>query len=249
MSLGDKSWPPQDCVAWPVKENTLVWAECEHNGEKHQAPFVIKAGTELAGHPNMLRKAGAVQPEPVQESWEGHGNHERNFAPSSTRAITPWAHPVRADLARGYIVDANDNYVCPLRASRSDEYNNEIAKALNAYASTPSAIERKLDKPAMVGSTRFGVGIKWETVIERAQREHVYQVTPEKEAARMERVRTFVDEIRDGPHREESTVSQVGVCPRCGVNRFEAPCPNGHMAATMGQCPMSGRADDGVEKP
>lgn len=52
--------------------------------------------------------------------------------------IMPWAHPVHADTARGYIVDANGNYVCPLRASRSDEYNAEIAKALNAYA-TPSA--------------------------------------------------------------------------------------------------------------
>lgn len=44
--------------------------------------------------------------------------------------------------------------------------------------------------------------------------------------------------IKDGPHREESTVPQVGVCQRCGVNRFQAACPNGHMAETTGQCPM-----------
>lgn len=32
-----------------------------------------------------------------------------------------------------------------------------------------------LDKPATIRSTTFGVGVKWATVIERAQREHEYQ--------------------------------------------------------------------------
>ena len=59
--------PPADCVAWPVGDQTLVWAECEHNGEKHKAPFWIAPGTLLAGHPNMLRKAGAVQPQPASQ--------------------------------------------------------------------------------------------------------------------------------------------------------------------------------------
>lgn len=110
-----------------------------------------------------------------------------------------------------------------------------------------SAIEPpsgKLTKPALVGNTRFGVGVSERMVIERAQRQYEYEVTPEKEKARIERVRTFVDSIKDGPHREESTVSQVGVCPRCGVNRFEAPCPNGHTAAITRECPMSGSAVD-----
>lgn len=61
---GSQWQPPADCVAWPVEKQTLVWAECEHNGEKHRTPFWIAPGTLLAGHPNMLRKAGAVQPKP-----------------------------------------------------------------------------------------------------------------------------------------------------------------------------------------
>lgn len=57
--------PPEGCVAWPVEDLTLIWAECEHKGEVHKVPFWIAPGTLIAGHPNMLRKAGAVQPEPV----------------------------------------------------------------------------------------------------------------------------------------------------------------------------------------
>lgn len=37
-----------------------------------------------------------------------------------------------------------------------------------------------LDKPAQVGNTSFGVGVKISTVIARAQREYEYQNTPEK---------------------------------------------------------------------
>lgn len=104
-----------------------------------------------------------------------------------------------------------------------------------------SAIEElKLGRKAQVGNTIFDAGLPVRMLVERAYREYGYQHTPEKEAARMERVKTFVDSIKDGPHREESAVSQVGVCPRCGVNRFEAACPNGHSAETMGQCPMVG---------
>jgi len=33
------------------------------------------------------------------------------------------------------------------------------------------------------------------------------------------------------------------VCSKCGVDRLKAPCPNGYMAETMGQCPMVGTAE------
>ena len=52
-----------------------------------------------------------------------------------------------------------------------------------------------LTKPAQVGGTRFGVGISERTVIERAQREYEYQTTPEKEAERMTRFRSFVQTV------------------------------------------------------
>jgi hypothetical protein len=52
-----------------------------------------------------------------------------------------------------------------------------------------------LTKPAQVGGTRFGVGISERTVIARAQREYEYQNTPEKEAERMTRFRSFVQTV------------------------------------------------------
>jgi hypothetical protein len=51
----------------------------------------------------------------------------------------------------------------------------------------------KLTKPAQVGNTVFGVGVKERTVIERAQREHDYQQTPEREAARIDRGKTSME--------------------------------------------------------
>lgn len=33
------------------------------------------------------------------------------------------------------------------------------------------------------------------------------------------------------------------ICPKCGTDRGKAPCPKGHAAATMGQCPMVGTAE------
>lgn len=49
----------------------------------------------------------------------------------------------------------------------------------------------KLTQPAQVGNTIFGVGVDERMVIERAQREHSYQQTPEKEAERIKRVHAF----------------------------------------------------------
>lgn len=61
----------------------------------------------------------------------------------------------------------------------------------------------KLDKPAKVGGGRFGVGVKWSTVIGAAQRLYEYEVTPEKEAARIERARVVLDDIRNGKYASE----------------------------------------------
>ncbi|KGP01106.1 hypothetical protein JT27_15010 [Alcaligenes faecalis] len=55
----------------------------------------------------------------------------------------------------------------------------------SARAALAQQDEPKLDKPAKVGAGRFGVGIKWSTVIAAAQRLHAYEVTPEKEAERI----------------------------------------------------------------
>lgn len=84
----------------------------------------------------------------------------------------------------------------------------------------------RLERPAQVGNTIFEIGVDDQLVVKRAQREYEYQHTPEKEAERMARVGEFR--------------KALGVCPKCGVNRLVAPCPNGHMAAAMGQCPMVG---------
>jgi hypothetical protein len=60
------------------------------------------------------------------------------------------------------------------------------AAAHHYKSSTPSsASANKLTKPAQVGNTIFGVGVDERMVIERAQREHDYMQTPEKEAVRI----------------------------------------------------------------
>jgi len=56
----------------------------------------------------------------------------------------------------------------------------------------------KLKKPAQIGSTIFGVGIDWRTVIERAQREYVYQKKPEITAARLRKLKRFINRCGAG---------------------------------------------------
>lgn len=53
------------------------------------------------------------------------------------------------------------------------------------------SIDGKLNKPAQVGNTRFSIGVSERLVIERAQREHEYQNTPEKEAERLQKIKDF----------------------------------------------------------
>jgi hypothetical protein len=42
-----------------------------------------------------------------------------------------------------------------------------------------------LDKPAQIGATRFGVGVSWSTVIDRAQREYEYRTGQDADAANL----------------------------------------------------------------
>lgn len=50
----------------------------------------------------------------------------------------------------------------------------ELAVELDALRSATAPQAPSLDKPAQIGATRFGVGVKWSTVIDRAQREWDY---------------------------------------------------------------------------
>jgi hypothetical protein len=76
---------------------------------------------------------------------------------------------------------------------------------IDLFESTPvvAAVavgEPTLDKPAKVGGTRFGKGVKWSTVIGAAQRHYEYEVTPEKEAARIEKARATIESIQRGDY-------------------------------------------------
>jgi hypothetical protein len=66
--------------------------------------------------------------------------------------------------------------------------------------------EQKLDKRAQVGNTRFGVGVKWSTVIGAAQRYHDFMNTPEKESDRIENAKAFLATLtsRDAADHRDS---------------------------------------------
>ena len=57
--------------------------------------------------------------------------------------------------------------------------------------------EEKLEKPAMVGCTRFSKGVSARLVIEAAQRNYDYQVTPEKEAERIALGSSFLESLQN----------------------------------------------------
>jgi hypothetical protein len=78
----------------------------------------------------------------------------------------------------------------------------------------------KLTKPAQIGNGIFEPGIPERLVIERAQREYLYQQTPEKEAERLKKVEAFVAEVN----------AVGGQCATCGFKYWEyhghiIPCP------------------------
>jgi hypothetical protein len=87
----------------------------------------------------------------------------------------------------------------------------------------------KLTKPAQVGNTVFGVGVKERTVIERAQREHDYQQTPEREAARIDRGKTSMEAFQSHGGQRAPTPMPVSRY-RAGDERLE-PDPKGPWVA------------------
>lgn len=62
-----------DLCVWVLPARTLIWAEATHQGMKHQVPFRLMEDAKIGGHPNMLRKAGAIQPKPAQVTQAGSG--------------------------------------------------------------------------------------------------------------------------------------------------------------------------------
>jgi hypothetical protein len=61
-------------------------------------------------------------------------------------------------------------------AERLRVENYETIKRMQAERDA-LPLERKLERPAIVGKTKFGVGVGWSTVVRRAQRECVLQET------------------------------------------------------------------------
>lgn len=57
---------PEDLCVWVLAAGTKVWAETllTTPGKGDRVPFLLTKDTPLAGHPNMLRMVGAIQPEP-----------------------------------------------------------------------------------------------------------------------------------------------------------------------------------------
>ncbi|WP_369055010.1 hypothetical protein [Burkholderia gladioli] len=106
------------------------------------------------------------------------------------------------------------------------EYEAAVNGAVSADASPQD--EPRLDKPAQVGGTRFGKGVKWSTVIGAAQRHFDFMQTPDNEARRIARAAELMAAVRDGaavspatatfetvtmPHKWDETGE---CCVRCG---------------------------------
>jgi hypothetical protein len=92
----------------------------------------------------------------------------------------------------------------PHDTTRAVEYYARVAsEQLTACQERLRAAEDgpKLVREVQVGNTIFGVGIKWSTVIARAERELAYQNTPEREAERKVKRERFLSEI-DAAMRE-----------------------------------------------
>lgn len=76
-----------------------------------------------------------------------------------------------------------------------------------------------LDKPALIGATRFGVGVKWSTVIDRAQREYEYRTGQDADAANL--LETVAQSAREPGIRPAAFVGVMNAlvrscCYACG---------------------------------
>jgi hypothetical protein len=77
---------------------------------------------------------------------------------------------------------------------------NELRNLLVPVNFTPPQADANwpvLDKPAKVGATRFQAGVSSHLVVAAAQRLHAFEVTPEKEAARIARGKESLTELRE----------------------------------------------------
>jgi len=130
--------------------------------------------------------------------------------PQSASVPDGWT-PVPVEFVRGFLTCAH-NYslqaVPPVYftglegdafkaayARCGDELNHLKAMLFDATVPQIQA-DPVLDKPAMVGRGRFGVGVKWSTVIGAAQRLYEYEVTPSKEKVRIKLAQDAMDDLR-----------------------------------------------------
>ena len=97
-----------------------------------------------------------------------------------------------------------DNSFCEQR-----EATRDLVGFLAASESKQADVWPRLEKPAMVGAGRFGVGVSTRLVVGAAQRLYEYEVTPEKEAQRIARARPirFADLPAAQPQGEPGALS------------------------------------------
>lgn len=239
---------------WPVKQSGIP-----HPSDK---PTIVTCacGYSVESSCNVLdptcRRNAAPAPADERAAFDAD---DLDFEPDARHTVADMANIGYALLeqidrmAPGYHWnDSPIEIVSDLISERDD--------ARAASASETGAEGAKLEKPAKVGGVRFGVGVKWSTVIGAAQRLYEYEVTPEKEAARIERARGVLDDIRDGKYTSSPAIAakpnQVYVearqCDRCdhiGINdghNTDAAC--GHSCGWSGPSPTEDKCPGCGEK-
>jgi hypothetical protein len=85
-----------------------------------------------------------------------------------------------------------------------------------------------LDKPALIGATRFGVGVKWSTVIDRAQREYEYRTGQDADAANL--LATIAPSAR-----ERRSATRLGTIEECASL---AECADPNDGRDHAECPF-----------
>lgn len=147
-----------------------------------QVKRAISAALELAAETQTptddeicqaLEEMGRIRADPM---WALH-------CEVSKTALARWTKALRGAYYKGYAEAGYDANEQPPVAMTPDRTRCELD-------------EPRLDKPAQVSNTRFGVNVKWATVIGAAQRYHEYMATPEKEAERIASGHKFLAELQ-----------------------------------------------------
>jgi hypothetical protein len=99
-------------------------------------------------------------------------------------------------LARSEPDDGEGRYLAQEYRFKANELRNLLVP-VNFTPPQADANWPVLDKPAKVGAARFQAGVSSHLVVEAAQRLHAYEVTPEKEAARIARGKESLTELRE----------------------------------------------------